>query len=112
MGEPGFTPAPWIVHPFNARVDCQKISDKGGLLPVCQMLWPTDERTEQETEANARLIAAAPALYEALVEARLSVAADLEEARDPEGRTHDFVALFEHRLAKIDAALSLALGEK
>jgi hypothetical protein len=55
-----------VVNPFVAQVDCQQISVKGGLLPVCQMLWPTDERTEDETEANARLIAAAPELYEAL----------------------------------------------
>lgn len=61
-----FTDGPWIVHPMVARVDCQKLSEKGGLLPVCQMLWPTDERSEDETEANAHLIASAPDLYEAL----------------------------------------------
>jgi hypothetical protein len=62
------TPGPWIVHPAVARVDCQKLSEKGGLLPVCEMLWPTDERTEAETEANAHLIAASPRMYEALEE--------------------------------------------
>lgn len=34
------------------------------------MLWPTDERSEEETKANARLIAAAPELYDALEMAR------------------------------------------
>ena len=62
----GFTPGPWVVNPFVAQVDCGTISQKGGLLPVCQMLWPTGERTEAETEANARLITAAPELYAAL----------------------------------------------
>jgi hypothetical protein len=41
-------------------------------MPVCRLLWPTDLRTEDETEANARLIAAAPDLLEAL-QAMLSV---------------------------------------
>ena len=56
------TPGPWIVNPFCAQVDCSAVSAKGGLLPVAQMLWPTDERSEAETEANARLIAEAPTL--------------------------------------------------
>lgn len=60
------TPGPWVVNPFEARVDeAAKICDDG-LLPICKLLWPTDERTETETKANARLIAAAPAMLEAL----------------------------------------------
>lgn len=58
------TPGPWAVNPFNAQVDAFV---GGEPLPVCQLLWPTDERTEEETFANARLIAAAPDLLEALV---------------------------------------------
>lgn len=30
------------------------------------MLWPTDYRSEEETDANAHMIAASPELYEAL----------------------------------------------
>lgn len=48
---------PWAVNPFNAQVDAFK---DGRPLPVCQLLWPTDERSEAETQANARLIAEAP----------------------------------------------------
>jgi len=56
------TTGPWIVNPISARVDCSKQSRKGGLLPIAQMLWPTDEVSEEETFANASLIAAAPDL--------------------------------------------------
>lgn len=60
------TPMPWAVNPAKAQVD----AFAGGTpLPVCQLLWPTDERSEAETEANARLIAAAPDLLAALVAA-------------------------------------------
>ncbi|MBB5709298.1 hypothetical protein [Sphingomonas xinjiangensis] len=60
MGE--HTPGPWVLNPFSAQVDCDKPSKLGGLLPIAQMLWPTDERSEEETEANAQLIAAAPTM--------------------------------------------------
>lgn len=53
------TPGPWVVHPFRATVDA---AGDGEMVPVCGMLWPTGKRTEAETEANARLIAAAPDL--------------------------------------------------
>jgi hypothetical protein len=60
------TPGPWAVNPFVAQVDA---FDSGEPLPVCQLLWPTDQRTEDQTFANGNLIAAAPELYEALDEA-------------------------------------------
>lgn len=57
------TPGPWAVHPVSARVDA---FSGGTPLPVCELLWPTDERSEAETEANAHLIAAAPEMLDAL----------------------------------------------
>ena len=61
-----FTPGPWEVNPFNAQVDAMPVEPKHSIAPVCQLLWPTQERSEAETEANAHLIAAAPDMYEAL----------------------------------------------
>jgi hypothetical protein len=58
-----FTPGPWAVNPFVAQVDA---FGSDGPLAVCQLLWPTDERSEAETEANGHLISVAPDLYEAL----------------------------------------------
>ncbi|WP_168727459.1 MULTISPECIES: hypothetical protein [Sphingomonas] len=58
------TPPPWAVDPFSARVVCDTVSSIGDLLPACQMLWPTGERSEDETITNARLIATAPEAIE------------------------------------------------
>jgi hypothetical protein len=54
-----FTPGPWAVNPVNAQVDA---FDSGKPVPVCQLLWPTALRSEDVTEANGHLIAAAPEL--------------------------------------------------
>lgn len=59
------TPGPWAVNPKVAQVDA---FSTGRPLPVCAVLWPTEERTEAETEANAWLIAAAPNLLDQLAE--------------------------------------------
>lgn len=64
------TPGPWAVNPALAQVDAFVLSPSQAPIPVCQMLWPTDERSEAETEANARLVAAAPDILAALKEAR------------------------------------------
>ena len=58
------TPGPWAVNPVGAVVDSFRAT--GEIVPVCALLWPTDVRSEDETEANARLIAAAPDLLAAL----------------------------------------------
>lgn len=69
------TEGPWAVNPLFAQVDACAAGTQARktLAPVCQMLWPTDVRTEEETEANSALIAhyrtAAPVLARALTAA-------------------------------------------
>lgn len=63
MSESKYTPGPWAVHPDDARVDAFV---GGNPYPICLLLWPSDMRSEAETYANARLIAAAPTMLAAL----------------------------------------------
>ena len=56
----GITPCPWKTNLFVAQVDA-------GELPICKMLWPTKERSEEETMNNENPIAAAPDMLEALI---------------------------------------------
>ena len=60
------TPGGWIVYPFKAFVLPADRLDPDDA-PICAMLWPTDKRSEEETQANGRLIAAAPTMYAAAV---------------------------------------------
>src|SRR5690606_403285 len=46
------TPGPWAVNPFKATVD-----EMPSMLPICGLLWPTEERTEEQSFANANYIA-------------------------------------------------------
>jgi hypothetical protein len=57
-----FTPGPWAVHPVNAWVCVADSLDEN---PVCAMCRTADNIDGDATFANARLIAAAPELYEA-----------------------------------------------
>jgi hypothetical protein len=59
---PKHTPGPWSVHPALAWVTPASAPEN----PVAALQWPSIIRSEEETKANARLIAAAPALVEAL----------------------------------------------
>lgn len=61
-----FTKGPWAVNPVSAHVDVMVEQPDGSVVPVpiCALLWPTDERSEDETEANAWLIAKAPELFD------------------------------------------------
>jgi hypothetical protein len=104
MSDMQHTPGPWAVHPVLARVDAFDAIDPSGLdgdgLPICQMLWPTELRSEDETDANARLIAAAPELLEALKAARTAL-----------NSVHETDGLLDHEeaaIAIIDAALAKA----
>lgn len=75
------TPGPWAVNPLRAQVDALPSA-----VPICQLLWPTPERSEVETFANAKLIAAAPDLYAAAIAAR-------DENRHGDGSSKSLAAL-------------------
>lgn len=75
------TPGPWAVHPHFAHVvpaehvtrpiggasdDVVDLRDYAQ--EICAMHWPDRHRSQSEVRANARLIAAAPELFEALRE--------------------------------------------
>lgn len=53
------TPGPWGIDPFVAQVNEIATGE-----PICQMLWPTNKRSEMETRANAELIAMVPELIQ------------------------------------------------
>ncbi len=95
-----WTPGPWEVNPVTAQVDG---ITNGEPLAICQLLWPTDERSEAETEANAHLIAAAPELYEALK-------AFLEDERFQVGVGGNPIAV-ERMIANARTVLAKARGE-
>lgn len=95
QNETKFTPGPWFTKRegwstvyVEARID-------GGMIQEVAACGPTDAGQDQQ-QANARLIAAAPDLYEALEIAR-------EYALFVSAETDD--------LARIDAALAKARGE-
>lgn len=65
MGEPSHTPGPWVVHPLMAWVSPADNIE----MPICQLRRETagELADERVTFADARLIAAAPDLLEALI---------------------------------------------
>lgn len=99
MSETKFTPGPWTTHAEDLR---------GGRYYVVAM--PTDEswdsidlREDENGEANAALIAAAPELYEALRELRTFVGEVV--LRSP---VYDETPAMRARLDMADAALAKA----
>ena len=90
---PEFTPGPWAVNPNKAQVDVMP-----SMVPVCLLLWPTEHRSEEETEANAHLIAAAPEMYEACKTA-LTVTGG---SKNWDGLTHGFLVEIEKAVAKAE----------
>jgi hypothetical protein len=104
----------WGVSCVRRTMDGQRWYRVGGADGWEIAYVPFGDRTSEEYRSctqHAHLIAAAPELYEALLEARVALAADVEEASDPESRSTTFRQVFVDRLAIVDAALAKARGE-
>ena len=102
------TPGPW--YPISGDI-YKDIGDTRHLVAQC-------EGWGEETQHNARLIAAAPDMLAALREAREVIAFDRGALADchtgPDGLDDDGaagVAEYDAALAKIDAAIATATGE-
>lgn len=101
--EQKYTPGPWAIS-RNTSMSVVGKNDR----PVCSTGGYQDNRVDSsvllaENEANARLIAAAPDLYEALKEAD----AELETLACAMGLTSELVAVCE----RVKAALAKAEGK-
>ncbi|MCO5159650.1 MAG: hypothetical protein M9939_00820 [Mesorhizobium sp.] len=92
MNEPKWTPGPWRI--------AGKGTIRAGQGWIADVNW-------RNRDANARLIAAAPDLAEALMAAKVVIGM----MERPEGMGNEVNAALDARLAKIDAALSKAKGQ-
>lgn len=98
MGDAKHTPGPWVVGPVHDAVCAEP--DRDGWTVVASNPHPRSPRgasLRRQWEANARLIAAAPELYEAL--SALSEEVDIPDFCTPELRA---------RLDRAHAALAKA----
>ena len=95
QSEPKFTPGEWEARGMHIGIAGKTSKDDIASLPASPIC--AGRRSAEETEANARLIAAAPELYEAL--------AVLLETEDPSLRHFRAAALERARaaLAKVNA---------
>ena len=106
MDKPGYTPGPWIVT--DERAMCRELwinvlHPDVGTVSLAAVRPGCDAANELgDTEANARLIAAAPEMFEALQNILLCPA--ILDELNGDNETNNAVA-------KARAALSKALGE-
>lgn len=99
MSKPRFDNGPWRTHLVDETLICG--NDDGRVVEVAQALddYETDKGVERIT-ANAHLIAAAPDMYEALLQCR-------EYLKHSLGSTSEV-----NPYPALDAALAKARGEK
>jgi hypothetical protein len=118
------TPGPWCVHPHFAYVVPLAHAERpiGGAeddaydlahyaQEICALHMPDRHRSEDESYANARLIAAAPDLLKALESVRDWVADAAERKSYFSQADASIVELAQADLVRIDAALSKTRGQ-
>ena len=100
------TPGPWLASgDADANIVTVEAKDKG-YTTVCRLGYSTPTR-----EANARLIAAAPDLLEALVDMVSSVEVALEDVQVTNGASLDALSWIANSTEKARAAIAKARGE-
>lgn len=68
MSAPKFAPGPWSINHEDAELPCRVTISAPSHSALAEVVWRfEDEGVSVDCEANARLIAAAPNLYEALL---------------------------------------------
>mgnify|MGYP005822540887 FL=1 len=113
-----YTPGPWDIHEANDRNDAFYITHKNrrGIGSISNSFNDDgDQYTSAEDAANARLIAAAPDLLEALEESvaelclsiNFNDAADLNAGEEPDGDP-DTIAI----VGRAEAAIAKAKGQE
>jgi hypothetical protein len=101
MDKPGYTPGPWsVAQPWNGFSEIR--GGNGELVFGLAAGVPGEKQPDEICEANARLIAAAPEMFEALQNILLCPA--ILDELNGDNETNNAVA-------KARAALSKALGE-
>ncbi len=104
------TPGPWSTDP---EVEHESVlGPNGKMVADCAIFgFGKDAPTQERNQANARLISAAPELYDALLEARKAIASIPKDAFGigGEGETHWY--LVDELLHQIDMAIAKAEGK-
>lgn len=106
MSTPKHTPGPWVADWWFHEPTGQggwSFSAGGFRLPLCDM--EMDPAKEDEPEANARLIAAAPELLEALK-------CCIPFMKYPRGASDLFVRIHDAAIAKARAVIAKAEGDE
>lgn len=110
MSEQPFTAGPWEVAGQFVRTPFRRGDPNAIGLMIADVrfgIW-----TPAQHEANARLIAAAPAMYEALKLARAFAEAEVENREHAGGTMSDYINEAQEVVDAIDAAISQAEASK
>lgn len=114
MKKTSFTKGQWIAVGRRVEHPNDRIPDICSCNPAD---FGQDGRTDEEACANARLIAAAPTMLNALWVAKYAIEADIEAARltrdsEDDEIVNDAIADYEKDLDVIEDAIQLAIGEQ